>query len=181
MLSIPSDTIKKLRIPGYCVMAMLSCLPIIELIATAIPTQFHVPTWRLSLVGTAGAAGVASILGLFFVFAIAVAADDRGVLWTVSSVCGVAAVLCFGAAALFPLDVLQVKSQVNPATMARYGAASAIAMLKISLTGVVATVLAVSSYRAASRGRPEAIRGRAVAGSPLVIGQAPSRTGTTNN
>lgn len=171
------DVVRKLRVPGYLVMGMLTSLPIIELAASSWPLQLHLAAWRLNVVGAAGATGVTALLGLYFIFAIATASDDRGVLLVVSSICAVAAVLCLAAAGLFPLDALQMKGQVRPDALTRFGAASIVAMLKICFAGVVSVALAISSFRAASRGRAEKLRERG-AGS-LVVGQPAARAGNS--
>ena len=121
------------------------------------------------MIGAVVPAAITALLGLYFIFAIAVASGDSGILWIVSSICGVGAVLCLGAAGLFPLDALQVKGQVPPQSMNRYVAASAVAMVKLCAATVVYTGLAISSFRAASRARAETVRERGN-GSPFVVG-----------
>lgn len=177
MPPLPLDVVRRLRVPGYLVMGMLTSLPIIELGASSWPLQLHLAAWRLNVVGAAGPTGVTALLGLYFIFAIAAASDDRGVLWTVSSVCGVAAVVCLAAAGLFPLDVLQMKGQVRPDAMARFWAASIVAMLKICFAGVVSVALAISSFRAASKGRADNLRERGTGS--LLVGQSPARAGNS--
>jgi hypothetical protein len=152
-------------------MAMLTVLPIIELIATAWPPQLHLAAWRFSIVGVAGATAITTLIGLFFVFVIALIAGDKGVLWLVSGVCGAAAVFCLGAAGMFPLDMLQMRSQVPPEAMMRYNAASLVALLKVIFACVTYAVLAISAYRAAASGATSA-SDRSPAASRLVIGQS---------
>ena len=176
MPSISSETIRRLRAPGYLVMTMLTALPVVELVATVFPLQLHVAAWRFTMIGAAVPAAITALLGLYFIYAIAVAAGDSAVLWIVSSICGVGAVLCLGAAGLFPLDALQVKGQVPAQAMSRYVAASAVAMVKVCVATVVYTGLAISSFRAASRVRSDTVRERGT-GSPFVVGTATARTG----
>jgi len=173
---ITSDTIRRIRTPGYLVMTMLTALPIVELFATVFPLQLHVAAWRFTMIGAAVPAAITALLGLYFIYAIAVAAGDSAVLWIVSSICGIGAVLCLGAAGLFPLDALQVKGQVPPASMNRYVAASAVAMVKVCFATVVYTGLAISSFRAASKVRADMVRDRG-SSSPFVVGAATARTG----
>ncbi len=171
------DIVRRLRIPGYFVMTMLSVIPVVELLAAAFPPQIHQPAWRFGLVGASGAMAITTILGLFFIFTIAMISGDRAVLWVVSGFCAAAAVLCLGAAGMFPLDALQMRAQVKPEGITRYNAASAVAFLKILSACVVYATLAISSYRAGGRSSTESVRDRGAAASKLVVGQAPVRTG----
>lgn len=179
MLSISTDVVRRLRIPGYVVMTMLTALPIIELAATAWPPQFSVVAWRFSVVGVAGATAITTVIGLFFIYAIALIAGDRAVLWVVSGLCAAFAILCIGAGAMFPLDALQMRGQVRPEALSRFSAASMVAMVKICAAALVYGALAVSSFRAGGSTRAETSRDRNTSASRLVVGQAtPVRTGT---
>jgi len=170
------DVIRRLRVPGYFVMTMLTAMPVIELLATVLPAQIHQAGWRFSVVGVAGATAITTVIGLFFIFTIALMSGDRAVLWIVSGFSAAAAVLCLGAAGMFPLDALQMRAQIKPEAMTRYNAASVVAFLKILSACVVYAALAVSSFRAGGRSA-ETVRDRAAAASKLVVGQAPVRTG----
>ena len=123
--------------------------PLLELYIRASPFRIHSPAWRLSLIGNASGAISAPILGLFFMFAIAVAAEDKGVSYAVSSLSGLAAVVCVAATGLFALDALQMKNQVAANMSESYGLASAWIAAKLIISVVVFVALSISALRAA--------------------------------
>jgi hypothetical protein len=135
------------------VMASMIILPLIELYIRASPFRIHSPAWRLSLVGNASGAISAPILGLFFMFAIAVAADDKGVSYLVSSLSGLAGVLCLAATGLFALDALQMRNQVQANLSDSYGLASTWIAAKMIISVIVLIALSVSALRAAQGSR----------------------------
>jgi hypothetical protein len=173
MLSSQSDLIRRLRIPGYLVLSLLTVLPLLELAASAWPPNIHFPAWRFTLVGAGATATVNTLLGLFLISAIAIASGDRAVVWFVSIACGLGAALCIIGAGMLPLDALQLRGQVPANNVARYNVAWVLACLKILATGVIFIVLSVNSYRAAT-GLGAATRGRQK-GMPLVVAGGSNR------
>jgi len=55
MQSFSPDLARRVRTPGYLVMALLIVSPLIELSTAAWPFRAHEAAWRLSFAGTAGA------------------------------------------------------------------------------------------------------------------------------
>src|SRR5689334_2772350 len=108
---LQTSAARRLRVPGYVVMALMIIQPLLELYIRSSPFRIHSPAWRLSLVGNISGAISAPILGLFLMLVIAVAAEDKGVAYLVSSLSAVAAVFCLAVTGLFALDALQMKSQ----------------------------------------------------------------------
>jgi hypothetical protein len=168
MLPIPQDLLRRLRVPGYFVMAVLLILPILELIATSAPVHLAQAAWRFTVVGLAANVTGTSLLGLFFIYAIAASAGDRGVVVAVSSLAALASVICLVGAGVFPLDALQLKGQVNPAVAPRYNLAWMVAWAKIAVAGIGFLIMAISSFRFAGSVRRTAPAGRGglVVGSP---------------
>lgn len=124
-------------------------LPLMELYIRASPFRIHSPAWRLSLVGNISGAISAPILGLFIMFAIAVAAEDKGVTYLVSSLSGLAAVSCLGVTGLFALDALQMRNQVQASLAESYGLTSSWIAAKLIFSVVVLVALSISALRAA--------------------------------
>jgi hypothetical protein len=168
MLSSQSEILRRLRIPGYFVLALLTGLPLLELAASAWPPNIHLPAWRFTLVAAGATATVNSLLGLFLILVIAVAAGDRGVVWFVSVVCGLAAAVCLIGGGMLPLDALQLRAQVDPKTLSKYNLAWSLAVLKILATAVLFLLLALHSSRAA-RSLGAANASRRQKGMPLVV------------
>jgi hypothetical protein len=168
MLSIPQDVLRRLRVPGYFVMAVLLLLPVVELIATSSPFHFAQAAWRFTLIGLAANVTGTSLLGLFFIYAIAASAGDRGVVIVVSSVAALATVMCLVGAGIFPLDALQLKGSVRADVAPRYTLAWMVAWAKIVVAGIGFLIMAISSFRFAGAVRrpAPASRGGLVVGSP---------------
>jgi hypothetical protein len=130
-------------------MASMIVMPLIELYIRASPFRIHSPAWRLSLVGNISGAISAPILGLFLMFAMAVVAEDKGVTYLVSSLSGLAAVICLGVTGLFALDALQMRNQVQANLAESYGLASSWVAAKLIVSVIVLLVLSISAVRAA--------------------------------
>ena len=147
MLTNTSELARRLRVPGYMVSALLFILTFFELAVATWPYNIHNVSWRLGVAGgISGGAGTA-LIAIFFAFAIALAAGDRPVLWVVSAISGVAAVLFLVGSAFFVLDALQMKGQVRPELMSRYNLSFAWGFSKILLDIVVFAAVAVSGFR----------------------------------
>src|SRR6476619_2461657 len=123
MSSSQSELLRRLRVPGYLVLALLAGLPLVELFANAWPLNVHLAAWRFTAVGAAAAASLNTVLGLFVIAAIAVASGDRAVVLFVAIASAIAAVLCVIGAGMLPLDALQLRSQVGANALFRYNVA----------------------------------------------------------
>ena len=144
-------------------MATLIVMPVIDIGIRSWPFRIHSAAWRLGFVGGGSAVLVTPLLALYLIYAIAAIADDRLVEYLVASLAAAAAVLCLGAAALFLLDVLQMKDQVSAIAASQYDIGSIWVIARLPVVAVLFIVLAVSSMRTA-RGaphKPSAVAGRA--------------------
>jgi hypothetical protein len=151
------------------VLALLTGLPLLELGVSAWPPNVHVAGWRFTVVAAGATAVVNSLLGLFLILVIAIAAGDRGVAWFVSVACGLAAALCLIGGGMLPLDALQLRAQVSANTLPKYNLAWSLAVLKILCTAVVFFLLSLHASRAArGMGAASSARGRQK-GMPLVV------------
>jgi len=181
MQSFPPDFARRVRTPGYLVMALLILSPLIELCTAAWPFQAHEAAWRLSFAGTAGASLGWPILGLFLTFALAAVAADTAALLVVSGVSILVGVLCVLQAGLFALDALQMKARVRPALAARYDVVSAWWLIKLCAAGAILFVLALSALRAAKRLRRERKTARERSASVLVAAAPAARVATSSS
>lgn len=173
---IRPDLARRVRTPGYLVMALLIVSPLIELCTAAWPFQIHQAAWRLSFVGTAGASLGLPILALFLTFLLAVLAADTGALLFVSGVSVLAGMLCVLEAAVFALDALEMKSRVRPALAGRYDAVSAWWLIKLCAVAAILFVLALSAFRAARSVRRER---KAASDRPAILVNSPSTPPST--
>jgi len=168
-----TEILRRLRFPGYLVLALLAGLPILELGANAWPLQLHLAAWRFTVAGAAAAASVNSLLGLFVISVIAVASGDRAVVLFVAIASALAGALCLVGAGMLPLDALQLRSQVPADRLSRFNLAWCLALFRILATMVVFIVLSVHAFRASrNMGSTGALRGRAKASSLVVPGTA---------
>jgi hypothetical protein len=150
------------------VMIVMIIQPLIELYIRSSPFRIHSPAWRLALIGNASGAISAPILGLFFILAIAVAAEDRGASYAVSSVSAAFAVFCLAGTAAFALDALQMRSQVQANLSESYGLTSAWIATKLLISVIVLLVLAISAFRAAQGAKSSAAPARGKSSAVLI-------------
>ena len=180
-LPTPTDFVRRLRVPGYLVMALLGIVTFAEISVAAWPFRLHDVGWRLAVAGAASGGAGTALLAIFLALVIAVISDDRGVVLLVSIICIVAALCCIVGGGVFALDALQMKGQVKPELVSRYDAALVWGLAKIILAGIVFIGVAISAFRTAiGMGRATAVSGKGA--SMLVSGRgaaAPAVSGTT--
>jgi hypothetical protein len=180
-LPTPIDFVRRLRVPGYLVMALLGVVTFAEICVAAWPFRIHDVGWRLAVAGAASGGAGTALLAIFLALVIAVIADDRGVVLLVAIVCIVAALFCIVGGGMFALDALQMKGQVKPELVSRYDLNLVWGLAKIILAGIVFVGVAISAFRAGiGMGRVAAVSGKGA--SMLVTGRsasAPAVSGTT--
>jgi hypothetical protein len=170
MTSSAPDLVRRLRAPGYLIMAVTSILPLIDLLMAISPMHPGTVMWRFGAVGLISSAIGAPLLVLTLVYALALLSGDRKVVITVGVIAAVIAVLMFIGAGSFSLDALQMKGRVNPTALDKFKGASALALAKLLLMGIAAVVLAVSAFRSAKLAKRETVR-VARPGATLIVGQ----------
>ena len=147
MLTISSA--RRLRLPGYLIMATLIVLQIVDVDVRSWPFRVHSPTWRLGFISaSAGAAGT-PLIGLVIVFAIAVATDDEAAAHVVALVSALAAALCVMAAGVSSLDVLQLRNEIQSGLAGPYEIGSMWVPARVLVTAILFVVLTMSAWRAA--------------------------------
>jgi hypothetical protein len=162
-------------------MALLGVVTFAEIGVAAWPFRLHDVGWRLAVAGAASGGAGTALLALFLALFIAVVADDRGVIWFVSIICAIAALLCIVGGGVFALDAVQMKGQVKPELVSRYDAALVWGLIKIVLAGIAFIGVAISAFRTAiGMGRSSVAAGKGA--SMLVTGRSPGAnavSGTT--
>jgi len=119
MTSTAPDLIRRLRAPGYLIMAVTSILPLIDLLMAISPMHLGTVMWRFGAVGLVSSAVGAPLLVLTLVYALALLCGDRKVVITVGVIAALVALLMLLGAGSFTLDALQMKGRVNPAALDR--------------------------------------------------------------
>jgi hypothetical protein len=175
MTSSAPDLVRRLRAPGYLIMAVTSILPLIDLLMAISPMHFGTVMWRFGAVGLISSAIGAPLLVLVLVYALALLCGDRKVVVTVGVIAVIIAVVMLVGAGSFTLDALQMKGRVNPAALDKFKGASALALVKLVVMGISAIVLAVSAFRSARLAKKEVVRA-ARPGATLIVGQPAPKT-----
>jgi hypothetical protein len=140
---------RRLRAPGYLIMATLIVLQIIDVGVRSWPFRMQSPTWRLGYIAASAGAAATPLLGLLIVFGIAVATDDEAAAYVVALVSALAAALCVVGAGVFSLDLLQVRNEVRSGLAGQYEIGSMWVAVRVLVTAASFVVLAVSAWRAA--------------------------------
>lgn len=175
MTSSAPDLIRRLRAPGYLIMAVTSILPLIDLFMAISPMHPGTVMWRFGAVGLISSAVGAPLLVLTLVYALALLCGDRKVVITVGVIAAVVALLMILGAGSFALDALQMKGRVNPAALDKFKGASALALVKLVVMGIAAIVLAVSAFRSTKLMKREPVRATRP-GATLIVGQSAPKT-----
>lgn len=170
MTSTAPDLLRRLRAPGYLIMAVTSILPLIDLTLAISPLHPGTVMWRFGAVGLVSSAVGAPLLVLTLVYALALLVGDRKVVLTVGVIAALLALCLLVGTGSFTLDALQMKGRVNPAALDKFKGASALALLKLVVMCIASVVLAVSAFRSARLLKREVTR--ATRPTPtLIVGQ----------
>jgi hypothetical protein len=170
----PSESARRLRVPGYLVMAAMTVVQVADVVIRAWPFRVHSPAWRLGAIGFAANAVGTPMLTFLVILAIAVAMGDRGVAYLVSSLSALSAALCLLATGVFALDALQMRGQAPANLSHQYDVASFWLVIRVLIAALVFMVIGVTSLRVAKGVRRETPRtGATGTGSPLVVGSRP--------
>ena len=175
MTSTAPDLIRRLRAPGYLIMAVTSILPLIDLLMAISPMHLGTVMWRFGAVGLVSSAVGAPLLVLTLVFALALLCGDRKVVITVGVIAALVALLMLLGAGSFTLDALQMKGRVNPAALDKFKGASALALVKLVVMGIASIVLAVSAFRSTKLMKRDTVRATRP-GATLIVGQPAPKT-----
>ena len=158
----------RIRTPGYLILIVTACLPMLDFVAGSWPLQLANPTWRFGVLGLLANYSLGFVGELFLIFVLAVAASDRKVLIALGIVTTAMAVLLFIGCGGFALDAVQTRVRVTPQTVHRFDFAALEGLLKLILVVVSNIVLSRSAFRAARTGKARSDRSR-VAETPAVI------------
>jgi hypothetical protein len=170
----PSESARRLRIPGYLIMWTVTIVQLVDVVIRAWPFRIHSPAWRLGVIGFAANAVGTTMISFLVILGIAVAVGDRGVSMLVAAVSAVAAVLCLLATGIFTLDALQMKGQVDPNLSHQYDLSSFWLVARVLVAVLIFGILAMSAFRISKALRREIPRTNVKGGAPLVVGTARS-------
>jgi len=171
----PSESARRLRIPGYLIMWVVTIVQLVDVVIRAVPFRIHSPAWRLGVIGLAANAVGTTMVSFLVILGIAVVAGDRGVAMLLAVLSSAAAVFCLLATGIFALDALQMRGQALPNLSHQYDLSSFWLVARVLVSVLIFGILAVSAFRIAKTLRRDVSRASVKGGAPLVVGRsAPS-------
>lgn len=167
--TIDRELVRRLRTPAYSFLAVTLLFQIFDYVSGQLPLQFGAVVWRFAALGSASNTIGNVLLLLLLVFALSLMVNDRPIMLLVGILSLLIAVFLLGGAAVFTLDGLQVRSSVEPASLAKFDLATGQALVKLCVEGIVALIFAVSAFRARVAAKRNAARGARPADTPLIV------------
>jgi hypothetical protein len=165
--------LKYVRTSGYLILALAAAFPLLEVGAALWPAHFESATWRFGAAGLMSNYTMGASIELFLLVVLALFANQRRMLLTLSTIAAVIAVLMFGGAVMFVLDAVQTRAKVTPAALNRFDITVVGALGKMVLFSLANGLLARGAFRGASG---ERVGGRARgAVTPIVVSQPNNR------
>jgi hypothetical protein len=167
--------IRRMRIPAYLVFGLATPLPVLEVLANLWPFHFGLANWRFGALGTLSTMLAPSMIGLLLLIIVAGLSGDRMVMWVLSAISWLFAVLGLVISIFFVLDMLQTRAVMKPDVLHRFDFASALALARILFVTLSAALMGFQTWRHL-RGVPQTSARRPVAaGAPsMLVGRGSS-------
>ena len=147
--------LKSLIVPAYFTAALLIIFPFGDSLLSVHPFRPSLVLWRFGAAGILTSSLLTPILGLLLAAGVAAAAKHRRMLQFISVLCLIASICLTAAMALFVLDSIQVRAQVDTTGQGGFVQALFQAGIKQFLMAVLALWLAIGGFRTASRLKPK--------------------------
>lgn len=171
MLSLPNDTARRLRLPGYIVLGYMTIGSLLDILISSQPASIHDLRWRLGVSTLLTGASGTILLGSLLFLGLAILTADEISLWvgfTLSLLIGLGYLLVSG---IFTLDSVQLRAQVKPEMLDRYNLGLAWTVARLFFTGAAMFVVSGACVRAVRFLRRELERVSVkMSGAPLVVG-----------
>jgi hypothetical protein len=173
--TVDRDLARRLRAPAYAFLAVTLLFQISDYASGQLPLRPGAAVWRFAAIGSASNIVGNVLLLLLLVYAVSLFAGDRPIMLFVGTAAILLAGFLLGGAALFALDGLQVRSTVPAASLAKFDLATAQALIKLFVEGIVASLFAVSAFRARAAAKRSAERHAHAADTPPLLRPPPLR------
>lgn len=171
MLSLPNDSARRLRLPGYIVLGYMTIGSLLDVLISSQPASIHDLRWRLGVSTLLTGASGTILLGSLLFLGLAILTSDEISLWVgfaLSLLIGLGYLLVSG---IFMLDSVQLRAQVKPDMLDRYNLGLAWTVARLLFTGAAMFVVSGACVRAVRLLRRELERATIkAAGTPLVVG-----------
>jgi hypothetical protein len=149
LLSLANDTARRLRLPGYVVIAYMTIGSLVDVIVTTQPAQIHDVRWRLAVSTLLTSASGTELLGALLFLALAVALADGVAMWVGFALSLLLGLAYIGAGGVFALDSLQMRGQVRPDMLPRYDLGLVWTLVRVFFSGGALLIIASACWRAA--------------------------------
>lgn len=156
------------RRPALIFLVVTLVLQVADLIVTISPITPTSTMWRFNALGSAASMIGNVLLLIVLTFAVSLLFRARAGIALVSVLAGIVAVGCFVGAGVFILDTLQLQGKVEPQVAKGFVLASAQALWRLLINGLVAVFFTISSCRA-WRARAREARRESASDDRLVI------------
>ena len=157
-MTLSGDLGGYLRRPALVFLVVTLILQFADLIVTISPILPTRIMWRYNALGSASSMMGNVLLLILLLFAVSLLFRMNAGLALVALVAGIVALICFLGAGVFILDTLQLRGKVEPQVAKGFVLASAQALWRFVINGVIAGLFATSSLRAWRAGAREVQR-----------------------
>ena len=171
MPEMPTDFVRRLRIPVYLIVGFLSVGSVVEVLVANWPLRLHDVNWRLAVLDSAAGATGTELLAVLLLVVVAQAVSSRAALWfafAYSLLMALGGVVVSGA---FVLDSLQVRARIPATQLTHFDVTVAWAVTRFAIAVLVCLGLAASAFVAARTLRREA-RDAGDRRNALIVGNA---------
>jgi len=144
-----TDFLRRYTLASYLVALMFIINPIVDASTNAWPWDFGNVQWRFGSTGIMSGYFISMLFGLLLLSAVAVAQQHRRVLYAVSAICGLTALLLLLASVTYTLDVLQVHPMVREDQAQMFKIGSLKTAFKIGGSVLCAIALTLASFKSA--------------------------------
>ena len=169
-MSLANDAVRRLRLPGYIVVAYMTIGSLLDVVVSGQPPQIHDLRWRLGVSTLLTGASGTELLGALLFLALAVATSDGVAMWVGFAMSMLIGLLYIAVGGVFSLDSLQMRGQIRPEMLARYNLGLVWTLARILFTGAVFLIIAGVFFRAARALGRMLDRSATSPGSTLVVG-----------
>jgi hypothetical protein len=153
------DRFRSFAVPGYLVLGTMIVFPLLDSVLTVWPLRPGEVSWRFGAIGIFSRGLMTPLFGLVLLYGLALIYEHRVAQRVVAVVAAIAAPAVASACALFVLDALQMRGQVQPQMKAAFDVASTVALGKLLVMATITAVLCVAAFRSSrsvtGRRRPE--------------------------
>lgn len=156
MPQMPTDFVRRLRIPVYLIVCFLSLGSVVEVLVANWPLRLHDVNWRLAVLDSAAGATGTELLAVLLLIVVAQAVSSRAALWfgfAYSLFVALGGIVVSGA---FVLDSLQVRARIPATQISHFDVTVVWAVARFAIVVLVCLWFAASALAAARTLRREA-------------------------